>query len=275
LAAAWRRRVFWFDCNLVTDSSPIPSLPPRVSLLGFPIDCVTQKQTLDTIAASIRAGQGGWVLTPNLDILRRVTSEPETRALVDATTLRTADGMPLIWASRLKGTPLPERVTGSDLIFSLTQRAAQDGFGVYLLGGDPGVGDQAAAKLRELFPQLIIAGVESPPFGFEKDDAYMAAMRARVVAAKPDIVYVAVGFPKQERVIAHLRPAMPKAWFLGIGISFSFVTGHVQRAPKLVQKLGLEWVHRMAQEPGRLAKRYLVHGIPFALKLLVLSALRR
>lgn len=267
--------MFWFAFNLVTASSPIPSLPPRVSLLGFPIDCVTQRQTLDHIAASIRAGHGGWVLTPNLDILRRVTSESDTRALVEATTLRTADGMPLIWASRLKGTPLPERVTGSDLIFSLTQRAAQDGFRVYLLGGDPGVGDQAAAKLRELFPQLIIAGVESPPFGFEKDNAYMAAMRERVVAAKPDIVYVAVGFPKQERVIAHLRPAMPKAWFLGIGISFSFVTGHVQRAPKLVQKLGLEWVHRMAQEPGRLAKRYLVHGIPFAVKLLVLSALRR
>lgn len=259
----------------MTASPAIPALPARVSLLGFPIDCVTQQQTLDHIAASIHAGQGGWVLTPNLDILRRVTSEPDTRALVEATTLRTADGMPLIWASKLKGTPLPQRVTGSDLIFTLTQRAATDGFRVYLLGGDPGVGDQAAAKLRELFPQLIIAGVESPPFGFDKDDAYMTAMRERVIAAKPDIVYVAVGFPKQERVIAYLRLHLPRAWFLGIGISFSFVTGHVQRAPKLVQKLGLEWIHRMAQEPGRLAKRYLVHGIPFAIKLLVLSALRR
>jgi N-acetylglucosaminyldiphosphoundecaprenol N-acetyl-beta-D-mannosaminyltransferase len=103
----------------------------------------------------------------------------------------------------------------------------------------------------------------------------MNAMRERVVAATPDIVYVAVGFPKQERVIAYLRPHLSKTWFLGIGISFSFVTGHVQRAPQLVQKLGLEWVHRMAQEPGRLAKRYLVHGIPFAIKLLALSALRR
>jgi N-acetylglucosaminyldiphosphoundecaprenol N-acetyl-beta-D-mannosaminyltransferase len=253
----------------------IPALPPRVSLLGFPIDCVTQPMTLDHIAASIRAGVGGWVLTPNLDILRRVTTEPDTRALVEGTTLRTADGMPLIWASKLKGTPLPQRVTGSDLIFTLTQRAASEGFRVYLLGGDPGVGDQAAAKLRELFPQLIIAGIESPPFGFDKDAAYMTAMRERVIAAKPDIVYVAVGFPKQERVIVALRPHLPRAWFLGIGISFSFVTGHVQRAPKTIQKLGLEWLHRMAQEPGRLAKRYLVHGIPFAVKLLLLSALRR
>ena len=255
--------------------TPISSLPPRVALLGFEVDCVTQQQTLDHIAANIRAGQGGWVLTPNLDILRRVTSEPQTRALVEGTTLRTADGMPLIWASKLKGTPLPQRVTGSDLIFTLTQRAASEGFRVYLLGGDPGVGDEAAAKLREKFAGLIIAGVESPPFGFDKDDAYMNAMRERVVAAKPDIVYVAVGFPKQERVIAYLRPHLSKTWFLGIGISFSFVTGHVQRAPQLVQKLGLEWVHRMAQEPGRLAKRYLVHGIPFAVKLLALSALRR
>jgi N-acetylglucosaminyldiphosphoundecaprenol N-acetyl-beta-D-mannosaminyltransferase len=257
-------------------SQPEPSrATPRVALLGFGIDPVTQDQTLDTIARELRAGRGGWVLTPNLEILRRIASEPDTRALCEQTTLRVADGMPLIWASKAQGTPLPARVPGSDLIHSLTARAAREGFRVYLLGGDPGVGEQAAAKLRELYPGLTIAGVESPPYGFEKDAAYSSSLESRVVNASPDIIYVAVGFPKQERVIQRLRPMLPKAWFLGIGISFSFVTGHVQRAPAWMQKSGLEWTHRLAQEPGRLFKRYLIHGVPFAIKLLVVSRLRR
>lgn len=254
---------------------PPPTLPGRVTLMGFALDAVTQAQALDHIAASIRAGVGGWVVTPNLDILRRIVREPATRALCEMATLRLADGMPLIWASRLRGTPLPERVPGSDLILTLSERAAREGLSVYLLGGDPGVGDAAAAKLRERFPAIRIVGVESPPFGFERDDAYMAAMAQRVVASRADIVFVAVGFPKQERVIERLRPLMPRAWFLGVGISFSFVTGHVQRAPRWVQRIGLEWLTRVIQEPRRLFKRYFVHGVPFAVYLLVASTLRR
>jgi N-acetylglucosaminyldiphosphoundecaprenol N-acetyl-beta-D-mannosaminyltransferase len=93
-------------------------------------------------------------------------------------------------------------------------------------------------------------------------------------ASKPDIVFVALGAPKQELLICDLRPHMPAAWFLGIGISFSFVTGQVERAPKLLQNLGLEWMHRLVQEPKRLCKRYLVDGIPFAIRLLSVSAMR-
>lgn len=259
------------------EQSPPPSsaLPRRVTLMGFAIDAVTQAQALDHIVASRRAGLGGWVVTPNLEILRRIVHEPATRALCEMATLRLADGMPLIWASRLRGTPLPERVPGSDLILTLSERAAREGLSVYLLGGDPGVGDAAAEKLRTLYPAIRIVGVESPPFGFDRDKAYVEAMTLRVVHAAPDIVFVAVGFPKQERVIERLRPLLPRAWFLGVGISFSFVTGHVQRAPRWVQRIGLEWLTRVAQEPRRLFKRYFVHGVPFALRLLLASAMRR
>ncbi len=96
----------------------------------------------------------------------------------------------------------------------------------------------------------------------------MDRIRAMLAAAAPDVVYVGLGFPKQERLIEQLRPLLPHAWFLGIGISFSFVAGEVKRAPRWMQRLGLEWTHRMVQEPGRLLKRYLIHGIPFAIRLM-------
>ncbi len=243
--------------------------------MGVPLHALTTPETIEHIVRGAGAGVGGWVVTPNLDILRQLVNNRGTRDLCSNATLLVADGMPLIWASRLQRTPLPERVTGSDMVFSLTQRAAESGLRLSLVGGDilpdgTRVADQAAAKLQEKFPALNIVSVDAPPYGF--DDAYVAGLAQRLLDARPDIVYVAIGFPKQEKLIARLRPHLPAAWFLGIGISFSFVTGSVQRAPRWMQRSGLEWVHRLAQEPGRLAKRYLIHGLPFAARLLASSA---
>ena len=258
-----------------TPAPHAPAEPEVVRLLGVPIHRVTAEQTLDHIMASLRHGRGGWVLTPNLDILRRLVTDPAYAELCAPATLRVADGTPLIWASRLQGTPLPERVAGSDLIWSLTARAAAEGRSVFFLGGNPGAAEQAAAMLRERSPTLRIAGTECPPFGFETDPAYMGALRARLIAAAPDICYVALSSPKQDRLIREFRPLLPAAWFLGIGISFSFVSGEVRRAPRWIQRLGFEWLHRLAQEPGRLGRRYLVEGLPFAARLLLSSALGR
>ena len=146
---------------------------------------------------------------------------------------------------------------------------------VYLLGGDPGAAEAAAARLCAASPALRVVGIECPPFGFDQDAAAMAALRARLAAARPDIVFVALGSPKQEFVIRDLRAALPAAWWLGVGISFSFVAGEVQRAPRWLQRLGLEWLHRLVQEPRRLARRYLVDGLPFAVALFARAAWTR
>ncbi len=255
--------------------SAATTTPPfdRINLHGFGLDVITLAQATDHIVASARAGRGGWVITPNLDILRRLSREPEFAALASQTTLRLADGMPLVWASRLQRTPLPERVAGSDLIWTLSERGAAAGLRFYLLGGNPGAAQAAADTLTARFPGFAVAGIECPPMGFERDSIYMDALRTRLAAAAPDVVLVALGAPKQERVIAAVRDGLPAAWFLGIGISFSFVAGDVQRAPAWMRRTGLEWVHRLVQEPGRLARRYLIDGIPFAISLLVRSAL--
>lgn len=247
----------------------------RITLLGMSIDVVTERQAVARIIESLSRQHGGAVITPNLDQLRKFYYDPSLRGLYERAELVVADGMPLVWASRIQKTPLPERVAGSSLIWSLTEAAAEAGKSVYLLGGNPGAADGAAATFAQRFPKLKIAGTQCPAVGFEKDPQQLARLRNELIAARPDVVYVGLGFPKQDRLIADLRDALPAAWFLGIGISFSFITGEVKRAPRWMQKTGLEWVHRMVQEPGRLFRRYILEDLPFAAILFWQSYRRR
>jgi N-acetylglucosaminyldiphosphoundecaprenol N-acetyl-beta-D-mannosaminyltransferase len=246
-----------------------------IRLMSVDLSQMDSESAIDFVFSSLATSCGGWVITPNLDILRRLHRDPEFSRLCSGASLRLADGMPLVWASRLKGTPLPERVAGSDLIWTLSARAARDGRSVFFLGGNPGSAAAAAQKLSHMNPGLIVAGVECPPFGFESDPDYMRTLIERLQSARSDIVFVALGSPKQERLIVRLRELMPSTWFLGIGVSFSFVSGELRRAPVWLRRIGLEWVHRLLQEPRRLARRYLVDGIPFAVRLLMCSAFER
>ncbi|HED54006.1 MAG TPA: glycosyltransferase [Phycisphaerales bacterium] len=246
--------------------------PKRVMIAGAWVHSITMDGAVDVIAHALDDGRGGWVVTPNLDILHKLTHDRSFASLVEPASLRLADGMPLIWASRLAGTPLPERVAGSDLVWAICERAARDDRSVFLLGGDEGIAPKAAEVFEDRYPGLRVVGTHCPPFGFERDAGQRAEIITRLREANPDIVLVALGCPKQEKLIASLLTDFPKAWFLGIGISLSFVTGDVQRAPRWAQKLGMEWIHRLIQEPGRLGRRYIIVGIPFALRVLVGAA---
>ena len=256
-------------------TAQLNSEPARVTIAGGWVHKLTMAQTIDRIDNAIAQGQGGWVVTPNLDILHKLTHDDEFAKLVEPATLRLADGMPLVWASKLAGDPLPERVAGSDLVWHICQRAAERNYSVFLLGGDEGIADKAAGVLQEKYQGLRVVGTHCPPFGFEKDETEMQTIRTKLSDTNPDIVLVALGCPKQERLIETLRHDFPKAWFFGIGISLSFVTGDVKRAPTWIRRLGLEWVHRLLQEPGRLARRYILVGIPFALRVLIGATLAR
>jgi N-acetylglucosaminyldiphosphoundecaprenol N-acetyl-beta-D-mannosaminyltransferase len=176
---------------------------------------------------------------------------------------------------------VPERVAGSSLIRSLAEGLARDGRSVYLLGGQPagpGRADgahRAAGALAAAYPDLCIAGYASPRFGFDYAPAEFEAVRREIVEAKPDLVCVGLGFPKQEYVIDRLRSDLPGAWFLGCGAAIDFAAGDRVRAPEWLQRVGLEWLHRLVQEPRRLASRYLRHDAPYALGLLGSAALAR
>jgi N-acetylglucosaminyldiphosphoundecaprenol N-acetyl-beta-D-mannosaminyltransferase len=249
--------------------------PAKVQLMGVRIDCVTEKQVIARVISSIRDGRGGWIVTPNVDHLRIISQRPDLIDLIDQASLKVADGMPLIWASRIQGTPLPERVTGAGLTVSLTAAAAKAGASVFLLGGNPGDGEAAAAVLERLNPGLKIAGMACPPLGFEHDPIQMAQLRNVLQSASPDLVYTCLGFPKDPIVICELRHALPSAWFLGLGGSLSIVSGRTRRAPRWMQSIGMEWLWRLGLEPGRLFERYIVNDLPFAIRLLVTSLAQR
>lgn len=241
---------------------------PRVRHYGgLPLAALTQEQVESLIAADLSDGVGGWLITANLDHLRRMRTDDEVRELLIGADLVVADGMPLVWAGRIAGTPVPERVAGSDLIFTLSSRAAEHDASVYLLGGSPGAADAAAGVLRRQAPQLSIAGTACPPFGFEHSPEALDSVVADVASAAPSVVFVGLGFPKQDRLIARLRMAHPDAWYVGCGVSIDFVAGFVPRAPLWMQRTGVEWVFRLTREPRKLTARYLIHGIPFATRL--------
>jgi N-acetylglucosaminyldiphosphoundecaprenol N-acetyl-beta-D-mannosaminyltransferase len=246
-----------------------------VRLMGLDFAPLSEGDTIGIVLDGVTAGRGGWICPANLDVLRQWRASTEVRELVAHADIVVADGMPLLWAGGLMGSPLPERVAGSTLVLTLSAAAADAGRSIFLLGGNDGTADAAAAALTAQHPELRVAGTLCPPFGFEKDPEWLDRIAATLQQAAPDIIYVGLGFPKQERLIVALRDRFPTAWFVSCGISFSFVAGEIQRAPVVLQKLGFEWLHRMVQEPARLSKRYLVHGLPFLARLLFASALVR
>lgn len=248
----------------------------QTSLFGVDFACFTESQAVDWVCDRAAKKAGAFVVTANLDHLRRCCVEPAYRELVEGSDLVVADGMPLIWASRVQGAPvLPERVAGSSMTIALCEQAAARNLRVYLLGGDEGVAEQAAGALRKQHPRIQIAGFHCPPFGFEHDQQQMELIKTQLTEAHPDLILVALGSPKQEKLIRDIRGTCPNACWLGVGISLSFITGDVVRAPVWVQRAGLEWLHRLVQEPRRLFKRYIVQGIPWGFRLLGHAAKKR
>ena len=248
--------------------------PPTFELYGMTLARLGMQQTLDHLFASLAGGRGGWLVTANLDFLRRHVKDPQARALYDQADVTVADGMPLVWAARLQGDEVPERVAGSSMVALVAERAAAEGRSLYLLGGSPGAAEKAAGILTGNLPRLRVLGTSSPMLSAPPTAEQLAPIREELERLRPEILLVGLGSPKQEQLIQALRPLLPTSWMIGVGISFSFIAGDVRRAPPWMQKTGLEWIHRLAQEPKRLAHRYLVDDVPFAFSLFW-HALRR
>lgn len=241
----------------------------RVQLGGVWFDNVTMDQAVARIDELVRARRPALVVTPNVDHVIRTQHDRQYAELVERADLVLADGQPIVWGARVLGFPLPERVAGSDLFPRLCAHAAERGYRVFFLGGAPGAAEAARDVLTARHPRLQVVGVHCPPMGFERSPAERRQALQAVQAAAPQFVFVGLGSPKQERWIVENMHAYSPAVSIGVGISFSFVAGHVKRAPRWMQRAGLEWLHRVATEPGRLAWRYLVRGwrlLPIALR---------
>jgi N-acetylglucosaminyldiphosphoundecaprenol N-acetyl-beta-D-mannosaminyltransferase len=237
-------------------------------IMGLSIAAVTEEQAVAGVVDAALAGRSQWTITANLDHLRRYCCEPVARRLLDSADTVVADGAPLVWASRIAGTRLPQRVAGSDMVWSISDAASRSQVSIFLLGGNPGVAERAAEVLRTRFPDISICGTLCPPHGFDSDERQLELIERRIAGARPGIVLVALGFPKQDVLIERLRRNLPGTSLIGVGIGLSYVAGEMKRSPEWTRKIGLEWLHRLLSEPGRLVRRYLVRGMPFAIRLL-------
>ena len=241
-----------------------------VVLMGLRIDNLDERQVTERILDDVDSGRGGWLINPNVDVLRQIANDSDLLKLSRGADLTIADGMPLIWASRLQRTPLVERVPGRQLIWTICGAASARGASVFLLGGESGVADEAAAAITRQIPDLRV-GTHCPPHGFERDARCMETILNELKDAQPDVVFCGLGFPKQEHLMSRLAARFPSMWFIGSGASLTMAAGRVRCAPKFMQWLGLEWFFRLLQEPRRLFARYVIHDLPFACRLLLAS----
>jgi N-acetylglucosaminyldiphosphoundecaprenol N-acetyl-beta-D-mannosaminyltransferase len=224
----------------------------RVVLDGIGVDRRTEAEIVAYVRDSLDRGRGGRIVTPNVDLLRLARRDPGLRAKLAAADLVVADGASLVWASRLARAPLPERVAGSSLVWSLAAGLAADGRSLYLLGGAPAFSSRvegshrAAQKLVRTYPALRIAGHASPRFGFDRHPATLDAVCREIVEAKPDVVYVGLGVPGQEWLADRLRGDLPGAWLLGCGTAIDFLAGDQVRAPERIHPYVLGLLVRAA-----------------------------
>ena len=222
---------------------------------GLPLAPLTREQATEAVMTLIEAGRPSFFITANTHYAMLTAERPELRPINDRAAFLLADGAPLVWASRRGPTPLPERVAGSDLVYDLCEHAARRGHGVYLLGGAEGVADEAASRLIALYPGLRIVGTACPPPGSLAGEGCRQVI-ADIKAARPGLLMVALGQPKGELWLAEHLDELGVPACVQVGATLDFVAGRVRRAPRLIQKIGMEWAFRIYTDPARLGPRY-------------------
>lgn len=233
----------------------------RMKFLNTEIDNLTMQESLEIIDELINRKNPSYVVTPNVDHIVKLEEDTEFQDVYENADLILTDGMPLIWISKMKKTPIKEKVSGSDLFPKVCELAAKKGYRLFLLGAAEGVADTAARNLEEKYNGLNVVGTYSPSYGFEKNEDEINHIINIVREANPDILAVGLGAPKQEKFIYKYKDKLNVPISLAIGASIDFEAGNINRAPKWMQDSGLEWLYRLCKEPKRMYKRYLVDDI--------------
>jgi N-acetylglucosaminyldiphosphoundecaprenol N-acetyl-beta-D-mannosaminyltransferase len=238
----------------------------RIELGGVLIDLVDHRSAAERIRDFLGSGRSNQIVTVNLDFLAIAQRNSSFRDTLNVADLAVADGMPLVWLSRLRGQRIPQRLTGVELVDECCRLAVASGSSVFLLGAAPGVAAVAADRLRERFPGLRIAGVYAPPFRPLSDEENERILQ-EVGAARPDFLFVALGAPQQDVWIRANRDRLDVPVSMGIGCVLDLHAGRIARAPLWMQQYGLEWLFRLLQEPNRLWRRYIVDDLPMLARL--------
>lgn len=251
------------DSNIPTaDRNEVVSMnEKRMKFLNTQIDNLTMEEAVAEAGRLIREKHNSYVVTPNVDHIVKIEHDPLFKEIYENADLILTDGKPLIWMSHLMGMPIKEKISGSDYFPEVCRMAAREGFSIFLLGAAPGVAQKAAVNLMKKYKNLKIAGVYSPSYTFEHDEQEIAYIIRKIKTAKPDILCIGLGTPKQEKFYYQYRDVFQVPLTLHIGATIDFEAGVIKRAPKWLSHIGLEWMYRLLKEPRRLYKRYLLDDV--------------
>ncbi|MGG4407201.1 WecB/TagA/CpsF family glycosyltransferase [Niallia taxi] len=239
----------------------------KVNLFNIDFDNFSFDDLSSYIKEAIYNREPRYIVTCNVDHIIKLTKEEEFLNVYNKADAVVADGVPVVWASKLLKKPLKQKVSGSDIIPMLGKDFEKNKFKLFFLGAAEGVAEQAKKNLEIEFPGLEVVGCYSPSYGFEKNESENIEIIRMIKAANPDILFVGVGAPKQEVWINKYYKEYNVPVSIGVGATFDFLAGNVKRAPIILQNIGLEWAWRLCQEPKRLWKRYLVDDSKFLLLL--------
>ena len=238
----------------------------RVNVLGVGISVLNLPSALEAIAGAVRMRHKGYICVTGVHGVMEAQGDESFRQILNGAFLCTPDGMPMVWMGRLRGHEAMRRVYGPDLMLEVCAWSETSGCRHFFYGGAPGIAEQLRDRLVKKFPRLQVAGCYTPPFR-PLNPAEEAQLQETVRAARPDVFWVGLSTPKQERFMAAFLPKLEVTLMVGVGAAFDFHAGRVSQAPRWMQQSGLEWFYRLCQEPRRLAKRYLKNNPRFALKI--------
>lgn len=241
------------------------NLPARYNVLGVGVSALTLEQARDLVLGVRGRLRQSYVCLCTVHGISEAQNDPAFRAIYNRSFLTTPDGMPLVWLGRWQGHRLVTRVYGPDLMLAVCDAGRDAGLTHYFYGGLPGVAEQLRDKLSARFPGLQVVGSFAPPF-HPLTPGEFARLQADIAAQKPDLIWVGLSTPKQERFMAEAWDKLDAGLLLGVGAAFDFHTGRVRQAPRWMQRGGLEWLFRLAMEPRRLGRRYLVNNPLFLLR---------
>jgi N-acetylglucosaminyldiphosphoundecaprenol N-acetyl-beta-D-mannosaminyltransferase len=239
----------------------------RVNVLGVGISVLNLPSALDAIADAIRKKHKGYVCVTGVHGVMEAQDDPAFKKILNDAFLCTPDGMPMVWAGKLDGHKQMSRVYGPDLMLDVCAWSETSGAKHFFYGGADGVADELVKRLREKFPKLSVVGTFTPPFR-ALNDSEVKNLREKISATQPDIFWVGLSTPKQEKFMAEFLPQFDTTLMFGVGAAFDFHSGRVAQAPRWMQHSGLEWFYRLCSEPRRLGKRYLRNNPLFVAKFL-------
>lgn len=241
----------------------------RVHIVNIDIDLYSFDEVVEMITdRALSKSLPAYVVTPNAQHINNLECDALFREVYQNALLVVPDGVPMLWAAKFLKTPLKGRVNGTDLFEKLCVIGASKPLRIFLLGGRPGAADAAVQVLESRYPGLKIAGTYCPAYGFETDSAELSLINQKILASEPNILFVGLGSPKQEKWIYANYQQLQVPISIAIGVSFELVTGMVKRAPTWMQKSGLEWLFRLIVEPKRLWKRYIIGNPLFVWRVL-------